>query len=583
MTSVLNLDTDEIIEIESEEIEQIQLHIQLSIDYITQLTHASDLSRLTTLTLTNISTQHTSLQCINSSTLSSLISLTINQSNIDSIREFGRDQWNTLCTLDLSYCNLNDIDNISIFPHVRSLNLSYNHLVDITSMEELICINQFSCDGNNINNMDQIDFLYNCINLESLSLLYNPVTYLQHYRSVVIHKLSHTQLYRLDTLSIINADRIEVDESLYNIQRSANEIAQIKFEHELYVKNNSHMYYIDSHKTVIQQQHMEQFISNFADTDLLSIELQDKLRSTVRPSTGGSNSSRPSTSPDQRNSSTLNQSIRPSTSLLRPSSSMNRPSTSSSMRPGTSSIAPELLSTIALGSSELTFGGDVLAGNFITAMRQRKRTQSLTSTNNIIQNTSTSAATNMIPSIATPPLSSYSRQSSLSINTHHHRPATGSSMYSRPSSSSNSVHSDINSRPSTASSQHIHSIRNAGINQPIRASFSTIQPTRPLSSGISHIRSASRPLSGGITRQLNEITNHCNNADDNQLYIIKSNNNISDHTPILSPITTSFILPRPPSASSKSVNGRRRPSATKSNSTQQHTSPQAYTPNDIIT
>nr|XP_047134250.1 leucine-rich repeat-containing protein 56 isoform X2 [Hydra vulgaris] len=102
--------------------------------------------------------------------------LNLNNSHIQSVRDLGTNLSN-LTILWLSQCSLCDLDGIVSIPNIKELYLPYNEVSNISQLGMMEKLEILDLEGNNIDDISQVEFLSFCANLTSLTLKGNPIEY----------------------------------------------------------------------------------------------------------------------------------------------------------------------------------------------------------------------------------------------------------------------------------------------------------------------------------------------------------------------------------------------------------------------
>lgn len=488
-------------------------NVPLTIDepYLLALTQLPSLHTLTKLHLNDLHTQNTSFQHIGRLCYN-LQHLELHDCTVQHLRDLSCHTLNKLTHLTLANCQLTDLDTLDSIPQLQQLDLSHNQLEDVSGLMMCETLQMLDVSHNPIQyeaELTQLQFLEALPALHTLALHHTPYSRLQHYKRVVCSQLK--QLRVLDGDEVLAVDRTSVSAAEAQMLRPAS-------------RSRS-------------RQSDDNLLSQQSNTSHTANRLQSP------DSTFGSNDNvRPGTATVRRPATAAG--MRPATAVRPPiSQSTERPPSASS-----SNGQSQAVSASTSGSSGLTYGGEILQGRFVLAMRHRRRAQlpPLQANGSAqIQQEYVRPSTPSLSSIAghQRPASAASRPASNSTS---HRPAQPpiqqpamqpNSMYTYALSRSSSTSSAINnrySRPSSSScaddgstynattysadsSNHssrvssatpaVNSLRNSINNGPVRASVLTssttgysMQPSAPVRGSVSNgmYVSASRPTSGKL-------------------------------------------------------------------------------------
>ncbi|XP_072172117.1 leucine-rich repeat-containing protein 56-like [Diadema setosum] len=106
--------------------------------------------------------------------LPNLKQLKLNDSLIASVRDLGT-ALDNLTVLWMAKCCLCDLDGLSSMSALKELYLAYNDVTDISPCSMLECLQLLDLEGNNIDDVAQVEFLGLCSKLRALTLEGNPV------------------------------------------------------------------------------------------------------------------------------------------------------------------------------------------------------------------------------------------------------------------------------------------------------------------------------------------------------------------------------------------------------------------------
>lgn len=111
--------------------------------------------------------------------LPNLSQLKLNNSIIASIRDLGS-SFSALRILWMARCGLQDVDGVSAMCSLKELYLAYNEVSDISPISMLDRLDTLDLEGNNIDDLAQIEFLSLCTSLRCLTIEGNPVCLTPH-------------------------------------------------------------------------------------------------------------------------------------------------------------------------------------------------------------------------------------------------------------------------------------------------------------------------------------------------------------------------------------------------------------------
>ena len=119
----------------------------------------------------------------------SLQTLMLSNSKLEAIRDIGYN-YSHLTVLSLTYCDLTTLDGISqISLKIEELYLAHNKISDIKDLIGMNELQILDLEDNQISNLDDIEVLSQCINLEVLTLRGNPSAVGDDYRQRVRYLL----------------------------------------------------------------------------------------------------------------------------------------------------------------------------------------------------------------------------------------------------------------------------------------------------------------------------------------------------------------------------------------------------------
>ncbi|KAK7098748.1 dynein axonemal assembly factor 1 homolog [Littorina saxatilis] len=301
------------------------------------LTGSDNLDQVDTLEL-KVNTSETTLNNFGS-LLPNLRVLKLSGSVIPNIRDLGSSLRN-LEVLWMSRCGLEEMDGISSMLKLRELYLAYNEIADISPLTMLDELEILDLEGNNIDDIGQVQYLSLCSNLKHLTLDGNPIC-----------------VTPTVTAEEVNYDyRVVVGRTLVNlVTLDDNSLAD--------TGSSSPQNVFDADWAYLEE----------LQKDALLIESLESEKETVsaagRPTTAAL---KPATAYRPGSALRPSSGFRPSTASQRPASiSGGRPSSAwtenSKRRPASSDAAEGMEST-----SELTCG-TVICGNPSKALRARRK------------------------------------------------------------------------------------------------------------------------------------------------------------------------------------------------------------------
>ncbi|XP_053384147.1 uncharacterized protein LOC123536172 isoform X2 [Mercenaria mercenaria] len=279
--------------------------------------------------------------------LQNLSQLKVSNSTIPRIRDLGS-SLRSLHVLWASRCSLSELDGISSMCNLREVYLSYNEISDISPLSMLDQIEILDLEGNNLDDIMQVQYLAICSKLTNLTLDGNPLC----------------------------------------ITPSPDDDASVDYDYRQAVKKAiPHLKYLDDElliEGVGSFQKHNVFDADWAYLEELTKEmtLEDDSDSAISDSSRPPSGKRPSTAALKPNAgyrpgSALRPSsgFRPMTAGVRPASTGARPATAIGMRPSSGSGRPssggkEVQETT--DASDLTMG-KVICGNPSKALLSRRR------------------------------------------------------------------------------------------------------------------------------------------------------------------------------------------------------------------
>lgn len=196
--------------------------LPLTLQIIRQLSGVPNPEAATQLTI-RLNIQQHSFQNIGH-ILPNLTELRMPNSILDTIRDLGTSLFN-LQILDVSRCNISDLDGISSFNNLTELYARYNFIEDVAPCSMLEHLLTLNVEGNIISDYKMLSFLRLCNKLRKLHLARNPIYSKQNedYRAMVVSQVPHIQM--LDDLPVDHDKKLmaekKVDIGKENQQRKA--------------------------------------------------------------------------------------------------------------------------------------------------------------------------------------------------------------------------------------------------------------------------------------------------------------------------------------------------------------------------
>ncbi|XP_042352499.1 leucine-rich repeat-containing protein 56 [Plectropomus leopardus] len=144
----------------------------LSPEKLELLCGTQDLSHVTSLEIC-VNTQENTL-CNFGAYLPKLVQLKMNNSMIMSVRDLGT-TLSHLQVLWMSRCSLQDLDGISTFFSLKEFYVAYNNVSDLSQVGMLENLQLLDLEGNDVDDLVQVQYLGLCGKLQTLTLEGNPV------------------------------------------------------------------------------------------------------------------------------------------------------------------------------------------------------------------------------------------------------------------------------------------------------------------------------------------------------------------------------------------------------------------------
>ncbi|GFO26863.1 leucine-rich repeat-containing protein 56 [Plakobranchus ocellatus] len=332
----------------------ILLEQYLSPGKLQLLTGVDNLSTVECLEL-KVDSRETSLGNFGS-LLPNLRELKLSGSCISCVRDLGSSLRN-LRILWLTRCGLEELDGISSMLNLVELYLEYNEISDLSPLSMLEQLEILDLEGNNIDDITQVQFLSLCPRLRRLALDGNPVCV---FPSPTQDEPDDNYDYRgtirsiLPNLLVLDDERIDID--LISGKSTAPSAESCSRHHNVFDEDWAYL------EELQQDAFLKQDFTHPADDQAQTVTEGD------RPPTGAL---RPATS--YRPGSAL----RPSSGFRPLSASRRRPSTMSPGTPGNHQGGAASTRAVSTSegiesSSELTMGA-VICGNPSKALHQRRQ------------------------------------------------------------------------------------------------------------------------------------------------------------------------------------------------------------------
>uniref|UniRef100_A0A0B7A2Z2 U2A'/phosphoprotein 32 family A C-terminal domain-containing protein n=1 Tax=Arion vulgaris TaxID=1028688 RepID=A0A0B7A2Z2_9EUPU len=150
----------------------ILLEQYLSPGKLQLLTGVDDLKTVESLEL-KVDSRETSLGNFGS-LLPNLVELKLNGSHIACVRDLGS-SLRKLKVLWMTRCGLEELDGISAMSELKELYLEYNEISDVSPLSLLEHLEILDLEGNNIEDITQVQYLSLCPTLQNLALDGNPI------------------------------------------------------------------------------------------------------------------------------------------------------------------------------------------------------------------------------------------------------------------------------------------------------------------------------------------------------------------------------------------------------------------------
>ncbi|KAH3882307.1 uncharacterized protein LOC127882434 isoform X2 [Dreissena polymorpha] len=281
--------------------------------------------------------------------LQNLQQLKVSNSNIPRIRDLGS-SLRSLNVLWASRCGLLEMDGISSMCNLRELYLSYNEINDISPVSMLENIEILDVEGNNLDDIIQVQYLSICSKLTNLTLDGNPLCNQPtpgeeledyDYRQAVKKAIPHLQT--LDDEVLIEGVGSFLKHNVFDADWAY--LEELQKDMDLQDKEDSESIPSDSSRPASGQR---------PSTAALKPNVGYRPGSALRPSSG----------------------FRPLTAGRRPASTGNRPATALGVRPSSGSGRPgssnKAKNPETGDGSDLTLGR-VICGNPSKALLSRRR------------------------------------------------------------------------------------------------------------------------------------------------------------------------------------------------------------------
>lgn len=174
--------------------------------------------------------------------------LKLSGSSLESTRCLGT-EWKNLEILWLVQTNLQNIDGISAFPKLKELYCAFNSISSLSSLFFNETIQVLDIEGNQIEELSEIESLQYCTSLFSLNLQGNPVSKLQGYREIVFKSVPNLK-YLDDSeqnTEIFEEDTEELDLILNSVRETSRIMkksfadSRVKTEKNIFYEESSHL------------------------------------------------------------------------------------------------------------------------------------------------------------------------------------------------------------------------------------------------------------------------------------------------------------------------------------------------------
>lgn len=306
--------------------------------------------------------------------------LKLNNSTVECIRDLGT-SLRVLRVLWINRSGLVSLDGLgSLSGTLEELYIAFNHIQDLSPItdDDFDSLRVLDCDSNEIEDMEQVEFLSGCKQLQSLTLDNNPVSTLPNYVQSVHEALPRLEMLddlpfdtplpmRPSTARAAELDLDELDGALdeRDIVAESIKLSRLGFtdvEYMVGVNNKSVVPEGVARPGTATLDGMIRPSTALAGAGLLRRDSYDTVPAAIsRPGTGM-----------RRPGSSMLGIARPGTPAASEMEAM-RPGTAGA-RPGTASTHVSSGSNRVMSSSDLTFGSNTaLCGNISSALRNRKR------------------------------------------------------------------------------------------------------------------------------------------------------------------------------------------------------------------
>eukprot|EP01025_Chloroclados_australasicus_P054132 TRINITY_DN6412_c3_g1_i2.p1 TRINITY_DN6412_c3_g1~~TRINITY_DN6412_c3_g1_i2.p1 ORF type:complete len:460 (+),score=13.61 TRINITY_DN6412_c3_g1_i2:79-1380(+) len=122
-----------------------------------------------------------------------LYSLNLNNSNIQSIRDLGTSLKN-LVILNISCCDLHDLDGVFGLPNIEELYMSFNSVNDLNPAADLANLKVLDAEANDVEDFLGFCQIAQCSQLTYIVLKENPIYFDAHYSSTICEALPQIQM-----------------------------------------------------------------------------------------------------------------------------------------------------------------------------------------------------------------------------------------------------------------------------------------------------------------------------------------------------------------------------------------------------
>eukprot|EP00755_Sulcionema_specki_P032690 Sspe_Gene.19884::Locus_7272_Transcript_1_1_Confidence_1.000_Length_1536::g.19884::m.19884 len=151
--------------------------------------------------------------------LPSLVELRLNNSVVASLRDLGT-TLSHIKVLWLNRCGVQQLGGASAFPLLEEVYLAFNNITDISPLAGLAHLTTLDLEGNQIKDIEDVQFMAECLCLRNLTLEGNPVALTEKYRERVAELLPFVQYLDDEEVGLPSTGLSGTDE----IQRQAQQL-----------------------------------------------------------------------------------------------------------------------------------------------------------------------------------------------------------------------------------------------------------------------------------------------------------------------------------------------------------------------